>query len=91
MTRPHLGSVGTVTEWDSLPLTLRAQHIAAIYGLSLYQVRALVRRGDRSQIPAPAFISPNRWRKADVRKHFESASPMLQRLAQATRRLSSVG
>ena len=80
--------IGTVTDWDQLPLTLRAQHLAATYDLSLYRVRALMRKGDTTQIPRPAFISPARWRKSDVRRHYERADPVEQRLARVKARRS---
>lgn len=92
MSRPHFKtSVQRVTSWDTLDLILRAQDLAAIYGLSLDQVRRLVRKGDTTQIPRPAFISPNRWRREDVRRHFERAEPVEQRAARAREKFQAVG
>lgn len=63
-----------ITDWTGLPLTLTAHHLAAIYGLHLKTVRTKAAQGDPG-LPAPAFDHPWRWRKADVKRHYETASP----------------
>jgi len=60
-------------DWSGLPLTLTAHHIAAIYGLHVKTVRVKAAAGDPG-LPLPAFDKPWRWRRDDVRRHYETAS-----------------
>lgn len=83
----------TVTSWNDLPLTLRMQDIAGIYGINVWTVRKKVERGDED-VPRPAFARPYRWRREDVRKHYEGHSIGEQRkaIARAKReQLKAVG
>jgi hypothetical protein len=70
----------TVRDWSELPLTLHMRHIAAIYALHEKTVRSKVEKADPS-IPRPAFLRPYRWRKSDVRKHYEEWSVAQHRRA----------
>lgn len=56
--------------WEALPLTLRMADIAAIYAISIRTVRDKVERGDED-IPRPNFVRPYRWRRDEVRRHYE--------------------
>lgn len=75
-----------VTDWSQLPLTLRMTHIAAIYDLHIKTVRNKVER-HAIDIPQPAFIRPYRWRRDDVRAHFEAQRVAVQRREIARQRL----
>lgn len=61
----------TVTEWTSLPLTLDAKHVAAIYG---FEWRTVLRKVGSREVPMPFADRPYRWRKADVKAHYERMS-----------------
>lgn len=79
-----------VRDWNELPLTLRMKDIAAIYDLAEKTVRRRVEQRDPS-IPRPNFIQPYRWRKADVRRHYETASLEEQRREKAWQRMRVAG
>jgi len=61
----------TVTDWGQLPLTLNAHHVAAIYGLKWCTVLSKIGSGE---VAAPFADKPWRWRKADVKAHYERLS-----------------
>lgn len=71
-----------VRDWSDLPLTLRMADVAAIYSLSLKTVRRCIERNDPS-VPRPNFLNPYRWRRQDVRQHYDRITLEEQRRARA--------
>lgn len=61
----------TVTDWAALPITLNAHHVAAIYG---FEWRTVLRKIGSGEVAAPFADKPWRWRKADVKAHYERLS-----------------
>jgi len=62
-----------VSDWSALPLVLDAHDIAGLYRLHAKTVRAKAAAGDPG-LPAPALDRPWRWRREDVRRHFETVT-----------------
>ena len=62
-----------ITNLADLPVTLRIEHIAAIYDVHWKTVQRLVRLHS-ARLPQPAFIKPYRWRKSDVVAHYEKTT-----------------
>lgn len=67
-----------LTAWDQLPLTVTAKYVAQLYSLHPRTLYLKLKQGS-SDVPQPAFLRPIRWRRDDVRKHFENHSIVKQR------------
>lgn len=52
------------------PPTLRAQHIAEIYGYTLRSARKMAQQRN-PKIPTPSVKRPYGWNCADVKRHYE--------------------
>ena len=56
-------------DWRVFPLTLRAQHIAEIYGYTLLTARKLAQKRS-PKIPTPCTSRPYGWNREDVQRHY---------------------
>lgn len=59
----------TLREWATYPLTLRATHLADIYGYSVRTIRNMAAERN-PKIPTPATARPFGWNRADVQRHY---------------------
>jgi hypothetical protein len=66
-----------ITDLEALPVTLRVEHIAAIYGNKIATVYELIRLGS-DKIPMPFLSRPYRFRKTDVIKHYAQSHVALR-------------
>lgn len=57
-------------DWRSLPLTLRAEHIAQIYNRRVGGVKKAAQQRS-NKIPTPCERRPWGWNRADVQRHYE--------------------
>jgi hypothetical protein len=58
-----------VTDWSQLPITLDAHQVAAVYGFKSW--RTACRKIGTREIAQPFADRPHRWRKSDVKAHYE--------------------
>lgn len=59
--------------WKRLPLTMRCEHLAAIYGYTLLSTRKMVQQRN-PKLPTPCGSRPFVFRRDDVRRHYERRS-----------------
>jgi len=57
-----------VTDWSQVPITLDAHQVGAVYGLAW---RTVLRKIGTREIAQPFADAPYRWRKSDVKAHYE--------------------
>lgn len=69
--------------WDAVPLTVSLKQVAALYDLHWKTAQVKVRRGDAS-LPRPFLDRPYRFRKSDVKAHYERVNLADVRRARAT-------
>ena len=60
----------TTTDWRTYPPTLRAHHIAEIYGYTPLTVKKMAQTHN-TKIPTPCTRHPWGWNREDVRRHYE--------------------
>lgn len=60
----------TLTDWRAYPPTLRAVHIATIYGYTLLTVRKMAQQRN-PKIPTPCTSRPFGWNREDVKRHYQ--------------------
>lgn len=60
----------TQQEWLSYPPTLRAAHIAHIYGYTVSTVRKYAQQRN-PKIPCPSVTRSFGWNRTDVQRHYE--------------------
>ena len=55
--------------WSVFPLTMRAEHLAEVYGYAVRTIRNMA--ASRSpKIPTPSTARPFGWNRADVQRHY---------------------
>jgi hypothetical protein len=57
-------------DWRSYPPTMRAEHIAELYGRSVLGVKKAAQQRS-PKIPTPCTTRPWGWNRADVQRHFD--------------------
>ena len=56
--------------WRDYPPTMRAQHLAELYGSTVMGIRKMAQRRN-PKIPTPSTSRPFGWNRADVQRHYE--------------------
>ena len=59
---------------EGAPAWMRVKHVAAALGLSIKTVYEAVLAGDTGKVPAPTFVYPYRWRRAELAKFIEASN-----------------
>jgi hypothetical protein len=65
----NLSTSPAAIDWRSYPPTMRAHHIAELYGRTVLGVKKAAQQRS-SKIPTPCECRPWGWNRTDVERHF---------------------
>jgi hypothetical protein len=66
----QMASVTSSVDWRAYPPTMRASHLAELYGYTVLYVKKLAQTRN-PKIPTPCTARPWGWNRADVQRHFD--------------------